>query len=149
MVSEIYRRTSVRNFLDKDISDDLVIQIIKAGMQAPSAKNQQPWEFYIVKNKKLIEKLSSVTPYSLFSKEAPIIIVPCYSSDCIEPDYALIDLSICMENMWLETDSLDLGGCMIGIAPIDEQMMSVKKILNIDDGFIRTLLHSKKKGDNR
>lgn len=133
MVSEIYRRTSVRNFLDKDVSDDLIIQIIKAGMQAPSAKNQQPWEFYIVKNKKLIEKLSSVTPYSLFSKETPIIIVPCYSSDCIEPDYALIDLSICMENMWLETDSLDLGGCMIGIAPIDEQMMSVKKILNIDD----------------
>ena len=62
MVSEIYRRTSVRNFLDKDVSDDLIIQIIKAGMQAPSAKNQQPWEFYIVKNKKLIEKLSSVTP---------------------------------------------------------------------------------------
>lgn len=104
MVSEIYRRTSVRNFLDKDVSDDLIIQIIKAGMQAPSAKNQQPWEFYIVKNKKLIEKLSSVTPYSLFSKEAPIMIVPCYRVDCIEPDYALIDLSICMENMWLETD---------------------------------------------
>ena len=69
MVSEIYRRTSVRNFLDKDVSDDLIIQIIKAGMQAPSAKNQQPWEFYIVKNKKLIEKLSSVTPYSLFLRK--------------------------------------------------------------------------------
>ena len=54
MVSEMYRRTSVRNFLDKDVSDDLIIQIIKAGMQAPSAKNQQPWEFYIVKNKNLI-----------------------------------------------------------------------------------------------
>ncbi len=133
MVEEIYTRTSVRDFLEKDVSNELILKIIKAGMQSPSAKNQQPWEFYIVKNKELIEKLSSITPYSAFSKNASVIIVPCYRVDCIEPDYALIDLSICMENMWLETDALDLGGCMIGIAPIDEQMMSVKKILNIDD----------------
>lgn len=51
MVEEIYTRTSVRDFLEKDVSNELILKIIKAGMQSPSAKNQQPWEFYIVKNK--------------------------------------------------------------------------------------------------
>ena len=55
MVEEIYTRTSVRDFLEKDVSNELILKIIKAGMQSPSAKNQQPWEIYIVKNKELIE----------------------------------------------------------------------------------------------
>ena len=58
MVEEIYTRTSVRDFLEKDVSNELILKIIKAGMQSPSAKNQQPWEFYIVKNKEL-KKLST------------------------------------------------------------------------------------------
>ena len=85
MVEEIYTRTSVRDFLEKDVSNELILKIIKAGMQSPSAKNQQPWEFYIVKNKKLIEKLSSTTPYSAFSKNASAIIVPCYNEELALP----------------------------------------------------------------
>ena len=135
MVEEIYTRTSVRDFLEKDVSNELILTIIKAGMQSPSAKNQQPWEFYIVKNKELIEKLSSTTPYSAFSKNASVIIVPCYKKDCIEPDYSVIDLSICMENMWLETEALGLGGCMIGIAPIEKQMNSVKELIKIEENL--------------
>ena len=104
-------------------------------MQSPSAKNQQPWEFYIVKNKKLIEKLSSTTPYSAFSKNASAIIVPCYKKDCIEPDYSVIDLSICMENMWLETDALQLGGTWIGIAPLKDRMKAVAEILALPDNL--------------
>ena len=51
------RRSLRRDFLEKDVSNELILKIIKAGMQSPSAKNQQPWEFYIVKNKELIGKV--------------------------------------------------------------------------------------------
>ena len=41
-MNEIYKRISVRNYLEKDVEDEKILQIIKAGMQSPSAKNQQP-----------------------------------------------------------------------------------------------------------
>lgn len=45
--------------------------------------------------------------------------------------FAQIDLSISQENMWLETDSLGLGGVWIGIAPLEDRMKEVEKILDI------------------
>lgn len=41
--------------------------------------------------------------------------------------------SIAMENLWLETDAQGLGGVWLGIAPVEERMQAVEKILNIPD----------------
>ena len=110
-MEEIYHRVSVRKFLDKEVKDEDIIQILKAGMQAPSACNQQPWEFYVVKDRKIIEELSNATPYASPCKGASVVIVPIYKTEnLMAPMYAPIDLSIALENMWLETDSLGLGG---------------------------------------
>ena len=46
-------------------------------------------------------------------------------------DFAQIDLSIAQENMWLETDAQGLGGVWIGIAPMEEQMEEVHKLLEL------------------
>lgn len=134
-MNEIYKRISVRNYLEKDVEDEKILQIIKAGMQSPSAKNQQPWEFFVVKNKNVIEKLSKASPYSNFSKEAPVIIVACYRNNIPEPDFKLIDLAISVENMWLEVETLGLGACMIGIAHVKERVEYVNKILNLDSNL--------------
>jgi len=50
-VKEIYSRVSIRKYKDIPVEDSKITEIIKAGMQAPSAGNQQPWEFYVVTNK--------------------------------------------------------------------------------------------------
>jgi nitroreductase len=44
-------------------------------------------------------------------------------------------MAIAMENMWLETTSLDLGGVWLGIAPNEDRMKQVKEILNLDDNL--------------
>ena len=46
-------------------------------------------------------------------------------------DFAQIDLSIAQENMWLETDAQGLGGVWIGIAPMEERMEEVHKLLEL------------------
>ena len=102
-------------------------------MQAPSAGNQQPWEFYVVTDKAKLEELSRVSPYAGMTKDAPVAIVAAYRKECRMPEYAQIDLSIAMENLWLETDAQGLGGVWLGIAPIEERMKAVEEILNIPD----------------
>ena len=135
-MKEIFTRSSIRQFQDKEVEKEKVLQILKAGMQAPSACNQQPWEFFVIENKETISKLSLVSPHSRCAKGAPVIIVPVYHKDNLTcPEYAQIDMAIAMENMWLETTSLDLGGVWLGIAPNIDRMKQVKEILNLDDNL--------------
>ena len=49
--------------------------------------------------------------------------------------FAQIDLSIACENMWLETDALQLGGTWIGIAPLKDWMEAVAEILDLPDNL--------------
>ena len=131
-MDSIFHRISVRRYEDKQVEKEKLMQILRAGMQAPSACNQQPWEFYVVTNPEKIKALSKATPYAGCAANAPVVIVPVYRKEgLIAPDFAQIDLSIAQENMWLETDAQGLGGVWIGIAPMEEQREEVHKLLEL------------------
>lgn len=133
MMSNLYERVSIRKYEDRPVEEEKILAILKAAMQAPSATNQQPWEFYVVTNRELLKKLSEVSPYAHMTKDAPVAIVSVYRKECKVPEYAQIDLSIAMENLWLETNDQGLGGVWLGIAPNEERMKSVEEVLNIPD----------------
>lgn len=67
------------------------------------------------------------------TKNAPVAIVSVYRKDCLLPEYAQIDMSIAMENLWLETNEQGLGGVWLGIAPIEERMQAVERVLGLPD----------------
>ena len=77
-MNSIFHRISVRKYEDKPVEKEKIMQILKAGMQAPSACNQQPWEFYVVTDKKKIEALSKMTPYTGCAAKAPVVLVSAY-----------------------------------------------------------------------
>ncbi len=87
----------------------------------------------MVTNKAKLAALSEVSPYAGMTKNAPVAIVAVYRKKCAMPEYAQIDLSIAMENLWLETDAQGLGGVWLGIAPLEERMKAVEEILAIPD----------------
>ena len=133
-MNEIFHRVSIRKYQDIPVENEKIMQILRAGMQAPSAGNQQPWEFYVVTNKEKIRELSKSHQYAGCAVEAPVLIVPVYRKEGLwAPDYAQIDMSIAQENIWLETDSLGLGGVWLGIAPDRERMDKVAGILDLPD----------------
>ena len=134
-MNSIFHRISVRKYQDKPVEKEKIEQILRAAMQAPSATNQQPWEFYVVTDKKKLEELSCVHPYAGMTKDAPAAIVPAYRSDCRLPSFAQIDMSICLENLWLETDAQGLGGVWLGIAPAEERMKQVERILDMPENL--------------
>ena len=55
-MNSIFHRVSIRKYEDRPVEQEKLLQILKAGMQAPSACNQQPWEFYVVTDKEMIQK---------------------------------------------------------------------------------------------
>lgn len=133
-MNSIFHRISVRKFEDRPVEKEKIVQVLKAGMQAPSACNQQPWEFYVVTDKEKIQELSTATPYSKCAAGAPVVIVPVYRTEgLVAPSYAELDLSIAQQNIWLETDEIGLGGVWLGIAPIEERMKEVEEIVGIPE----------------
>ena len=134
-MNPIFSRVSVRKYQDRPVEKEKTLAILRAAMQAPSATNQQPWEFYVVTNKEKLKALSEVSPYAGMTKDAPVAIVAAYRKECRVPSYAQIDLSIAMENLWLETDAQGLGGVWLGIAPQEERMKAVEEILNMPDAL--------------
>ncbi len=51
-MNNIFHRVSIRRFQDRPVEKEKTEAILRAAMQAPSAANQQPWEFYVVTDKK-------------------------------------------------------------------------------------------------
>lgn len=133
-MESIFTRTSIRKYTNKPVEDEKILQILKAGMQAPSAGNQQPWEFYVVTDRDTLRKLARVHQYAGCVADAPVAIVPVYRKDgLLFPAYAQIDMSITQQNIWLETDRLGLGGVWLGIAPLPERMDAVREVLNLSE----------------
>ncbi len=131
---EIYTRVSIRRFEDKPVEKEKIEALLRAAMAAPSAGNQQPWEFYVVTDRAVLEALSRVSPYAGCTAKAPAAIVSAYREKLWAPAYAQIDMSIAMENLWLACGEQGLGGVWLGIAPIEERMKAVEEIVGIPAG---------------
>ena len=134
-MNSIFHRTSVRKFKDIPVEQEKIDLLMKAAMQAPSAGNQQPWEFYIVENKDIIQKLSKTSPYAGCLADAPLAILVCAKKEGRWPDYIYIDCSIACENLWLEADELGLGAVWLGIAPLKERMQAVEEIISMPENL--------------
>ena len=134
-MNEIFKRRSIRKYLNKEIEEEKIIKILKAGFAAPSARNEQPWEFYVVQDKNKIIELSKISEYCAFAKDAPIVIIPCFKINEERYEFNLIDLSAATENILLEVSALGLGACWCAASPRQDRVEAVEKIINIKEGL--------------
>ena len=132
-MNAIFNRTSVRKYENKDVEAEKIDRILKAAMAAPSAANQRPWEFFVVKNKETLAALADCSPYGGCIKDAAMAIVPVYRKEMMMPEFADIDMAACTQNILLEVTELGLGAVWIGIAPLADRMENVRKVLNVPD----------------
>lgn len=134
--SAIFTRTSTRQFEARPVESKYIIKILRAAMAAPSAVNQQPWEFWVTDDKDIISRLAQVSLYSKPAGNAPVVIVPCWNTENLRaPLMVQIDMALATENILLEAEELGLGAVMLGIAPIPELMDAVAEILNLPPNF--------------
>ncbi len=71
------KRSSVRNFIDKDIPDEIINYILEAGRISPSGGNEQPWKFGVINNQELIRKISEIAYNQKWIGNANLLIVLC------------------------------------------------------------------------
>ena len=134
----LLKRRSVRKFKEDKINDEIINELLIAGMSGPSACNRRPCEFYVVSNE---EKLNEVKKASLFSRfNAPLAIVVCGNLSKALPlklsSYWIQDCSAATENILLRAVDLGLGACWCGAHPQERVEENLRKCLNLDKNII-------------
>lgn len=133
-MNAIFKRASVRKFTDKPLTKRQIEKLMQAAMAAPSAGNQQPWEFYLVENPELREKLSKASMFAKPAANAPMVIVPCVRMGRLRfPECAEQDMSACIENILLEAADSGLGAVWMSIAPDPERVAVVSRALGLTE----------------
>ena len=113
-LSLIQRRRSIRKYLEKPVEAEKIVALIEAALRAPSSRGFNPWEFVVVTDKGLLEKLSTAKPHGAsFLKNAPLGIVVC--ADPEKCDVWVEDASIASIFIHLAAESIGLGSCWIQI----------------------------------
>jgi len=130
----INQRRSVRRFEPTSVEREQVEVMLRAAMQAPSAHNQQPWEFLVAENPDLIKRLSQVHQYAVPLAGAPLGIVVLLNRKRLSAEpFWQQDLSAATQNLMLQAVGLGLSTLWIGIAPDRENMTKVEDICRLPE----------------
>jgi nitroreductase len=113
----VARRSSVRDYLNTPVTDAVIEKVLDAARLAPSACNNQPARFVVVRDEEARRKLQPVYDREWFLK-APVIIAACCDrtlswrrSD--GKDYGDVDVAIALDHLTLAATELGLGTCWI------------------------------------
>lgn len=112
LLNMLTKRRSIRTYTGETISQDLLDQVIQAGLLSETSRNRKPWEFVVVQKKKTLEELSHCRAMGsgmLKNAACAIVVV----GDEEKADTWTEDCSIAMAHMHLMADSLGLGSCWI------------------------------------
>lgn len=114
VLSLIQKRRSIRKYRQKPIEPEKIQILVEAALRSPSSMGTSPWEFILVDEPELLDKLSRAKPHGAsFMKHAPLGIVVC--ADPQKSSVWVEDASIACTFIQLTAESLGLGSCWIQI----------------------------------
>lgn len=110
----IAKRRSIRKYQNKPVEPEKAALLLEAALRSPSSVGSTPWEFILVTDRALLEKLSASKKFgSAPLKGAPLAIVVC--ADPSRSTVWVEDASVASTFILLAAESLGLGACWIQI----------------------------------
>jgi nitroreductase len=154
IMKAIKNRRSIRSFKPEQIADSEIAAIVEAGTYAPSGRGDQSWHFTVVQNTELLHEISKAVKhmYALLDNpflqaqgksekyhlyyHAPTVLIVSGNKDALLP---MLDCAVCVQNMLLAAESLEIGSCWISgidrLAASAEGRPILEK-LTIPDGYV-------------
>lgn len=133
----VLSRRSIRRYTGQPVDDATVERLLRAGMAAPSAGNQQPWQFVVIRDKASLTQIAGWHPYAKMLPSAPVAVL--VLGDPGNARWGVLwpqDCSACVENMLIEAELLGLGAVWLGIHPLPERESALRELLGIPEQVI-------------
>ena len=154
LTQAIYGRRSTRAFSKQQVTKSLLERLIDSAIQAPSARNNQPWEFAIIQNSPLLDQISESSKAHVRGTEkgllalhphdtlndpdfhifyhAPALIVISVE----QGDWAVENAALAAENLMLVAHANELGTCWIGLAQDWLGTADGRRACGVPEGFL-------------
>jgi nitroreductase len=136
-MNAIFKRRSIRQYTTAPVEKEMIVELVKAGMAAPSAGNEQPWHFIVIDQHRILTGIQKVHPFSgmLSSAQAGILVCGDISLE-IHKGFWVQDCAAATENILIAAVYMGLGTVWLGVYPEEERVNGIKKLLNIPDHII-------------
>jgi len=135
LMEAIKKRRSIRDYEERPVPENKLLNVLEAARLAPSASNRQRWKFVVVKESERRRELSLATGGQSHVAKAPVVIAAVTTM----PEYIMrngvpahpVDLAIAVDHMTLAALDQELGTCWIG--SFDQE--AIKGILKVPDSY--------------
>lgn len=137
-MNAIFNRRSIRKYAEKNISDSDLTLLLKAAMSAPSAGNEQPWEFIVVRDPESMRKITQIHPYSkaLLQADAAIIVCGNLTRQLYKRNYWTLDCAAATENILIQATEMGIGSVWLAVYPEPDRIEGVKKIFSLPEEVV-------------
>ncbi|MCG8529052.1 MAG: nitroreductase family protein [Desulfovibrionales bacterium] len=140
-MTAIHTRRSVRKFTAEDVTDEQVRTLLAAAMAAPSAGNEQPWEFVVVRDRETLGQVKKISKYAGYAAKSPVSILVCANLDYDKYDgYWIEDVSAATQNILLAAHANGLGAVWTGCYPDKERIKGFRKLFKLPSKVVPVAL---------
>lgn len=155
LMEAIYHRRAVRNYTEQPVAKAAVMELLWAAIQAPSAVNQQPWAFAVIRGRKRLDEYSERAKRYLLATLPQSLALHRRADMLTNPDYNVFhhagtlvviyakpaqydpaeDCCLAAQNLMLAAHGLGLGTCPIGFARSWLNQEEIKRELGIPPNY--------------
>lgn len=130
-------RRSIRKYTGEEIGETDLQDILECAMLAPSARNEQPWHFVVVKDQDTLNLASQTSPYTHMARDASVVIVVCGDLDEDKASGMWVqDCAAATQNILLAARGKGLGSVWCGVHPAREREDHLRKTLHLPENIV-------------
>jgi len=136
-LTAIHTRRSIRRYTDRAVPEETITRLLQAAMAAPSAGNEQPWQFFVITDRAILDAIPKFHPYSAMLKHASVAILVC--GDLTREKhrgYWVQDCSAAAQNLLLAATAMGLGAVWTGVHPQEDRVDGMRKLLRLPEQVI-------------
>jgi nitroreductase len=125
-------KSTVREYSNRAVDDKEITSLLEAAMGAPSAGDERPWHFVIIRDEDLKSRIQDILPEAFMVTQAPASILLCGDQNKQKhPGFWVLDCAASTQSLLDEAQRLGLGAIWIAVYPIDGRVESLGGLLDI------------------
>ncbi|MDD3242770.1 MAG: nitroreductase family protein [Eubacteriales bacterium] len=138
VLQAIRTRRSIREYTEEPVSGEAIRTLLEAGFCAPTARNLRPWNFLVLRDPALREKIPAFHPYAAMTTRpgAAVIVICADLKKQPSREYAAQDCAAAAQNMLLAAHGLGLGAVWLGMYPNEERCRGAHEAFGIPEDML-------------
>jgi nitroreductase len=130
-------RRSIRRYQDRQVPEEVVREILVAAMHAPSANDEQPWQFVVIDDRRLLDAIPGIHPWAQMARTAPLAILVCGDMRLVlNQGFWAQDCAAATENLLLAAWDHGVGSVWCGIHPDADREQAFRRLLGLPEPVV-------------